>query len=481
LRAFEGGTDVPTKPTKPTLQKVDLGFKPKDIDKAKWQELRATYDLSGLPPYPAQTKTVQLVNRETRSSLFAKYDLTATETAGRWWGASYEVAVDADGYEIAKVMPTGNLIFRGPSSPADETKKDYYTFLLGGSRVISTTEDADGFVFLQSPRDDYSLGTPIPVNGDPLVLTLEAQNLNDFALAFAVQLKLSADGLINWQTQIYNAVRAKEQELVDAENREALIQYQSDLGDYHRALKELAGTAVNAVLQGESSAANQRVVDRELRRHCLAELSREFDEDTSDDTVRALETVGEWDVGISFEKMKVHESMVDGEDVTTFGWEPEPHKAHYPATRLSAARKKGNLVQFLEQAFDWDNLSYLFYPYFWATPPKWIELMNRADDADPFYTAFLQAGSARVLVSVTPGYEQAVLHYLATGQPWDGGTAPAIGDPLFVAVYQELRNEQDNLAGATPEGEPWPFVLPTSLTYLDGGDPLPTFPAAPGG
>ena len=57
-----------------------------------------------------------------------------------------------------------------------------------------------------------------------------------------------------------------------------------------------------------------------------------------------------------------------------------------------------------------------------------------------------------------------------------------IGDPLFVAVYQELRNQQDNFAAATPEGDPWEFVLPTSLTYIDGGDPLPTFPQdAPGG
>ena len=104
--------------------------------------------------------------------------------------------------------------------------------------------------------------------------------------------------------------------------------------------------------------------------------------------------------------------------------------------------------------------------------------MSRFDDADPFYTAFLQAGAARVLVSVTPGYEHAVMHYLATGQPWDGGVAPAIGDPLYVALYQEIRNQEDNLANATAEGEPWSFVLPTSLTYLEGGDPLPTFPSS---
>jgi hypothetical protein len=478
LRAFEGGTEVPTKPTKPELKKVDLGFTPQNITKNKWQELRITYDLSGVPPYPAESKTVQLVDRETRSSLFAKYDLQAGETKERWWATSYQVAVDAEGYEVVKLMPTGNLVFLGPSQAADSLK-DYYFFALNGTRVMSPTEDADGFLYLLSPRNDITINAPIAIDGENVVLTFEAQNLRDFALTFELELKLSDQGKLDWQTQVYNAVRAKEQELVDAENREALIQYQSAIGDYYRALRDLEGTAVNTLLQGESSAANHRVIDIELRRHCLAELTKEFDADTSDDTISSLTTIGRWDVEVFFQKMKVNETKRrDGQTTTTFGWEPERHTAHYPATKLPEARRKGSMVQFLEQAFDWDNLSYLFYPYFWSTPPKWIDLMSRSDDADPVYTSFLQAGAARVLVSVTPGYEHAVMHYLATGQAWDGGVTPAIGDPLFIAIYQELRNQQDNLATATPEGDPWPFVLPTSLTYLDGGDPLPTFPQA---
>ena len=223
------------------------------------------------------------------------------------------------------------------------------------------------------------------------------------------------------------------------------------------------------------------MVDRELRRHCLAELTLEFDADWSNDRLSNIETIASHDVTISFQKMKVEEGPGDT-GTATFEWKPETHTAHYPETMLTPARRKATMIQFLEQAFDWDNLSYLFYPYFWATRPKWIDLLSRADDADATYSSFLQAGSARVLVSVTPGYEHAVAHYLATGEPWNGGAAPVIGDPLFVAVYQEIRNEQDNLADARPEGEPWPFVLPTSLTYLDGGDPLPTIPqVTPGG
>jgi len=39
-----------------------------------------------------------------------------------------------------------------------------------------------------------------------------------------------------------------------------------------------------------------------------------------------------------------------------------------------------------------------------------------------------------LLTAVTPAYEEAVLHYLATGEPWEAGPAPVIGDPLYSAV-----------------------------------------------
>ena len=106
--------------------------------------------------------------------------------------------------------------------------------------------------------------------------------------------------------------------------------------------------------------------------------------------------------------------------------------------------------------------------------------MNRADDADANMSAFLQAGSVRILLAVTPGYDSAVLHFLATREPWDGGPAPVIGDPLFIPLYEEVRKQQDDLYNATPEGELWTFTIPSSLVYLDdSGVTLPTFPDNP--
>ena len=62
------------------------------------------------------------------------------------------------------------------------------------------------------------------------------------------------------------------------------------------------------------------------------------------------------------------------------------------------------------------------------------------------------------------------------GRIWGGGETPRLDDPLFVSLADELRNQTDDLQGATPEGDPWEVVLPTTLVWLQKDGTLPTFP-----
>jgi hypothetical protein len=59
---------------------------------------------------------------------------------------------------------------------------------------------------------------------------------------------------------------------------------------------------------------------------------------------------------------------------------------------------------------------------------------------------------------------------------WAGGGRPIIGSVLYESIAEELKQRTDDLAGATPEGEPWEFALPTTLVWLQPDDKLPTFP-----
>jgi hypothetical protein len=80
-----------------------------------------------------------------------------------------------------------------------------------------------------------------------------------------------------------------------------------------------------------------------------------------------------------------------------------------------------------------------------------------------------------VVIPVHPSYNDAVLYYLETGEIWNGGDAPRIDDPLFISIHEELRNQTDDLGNATPEGDKWEVVLPTTLVYLQKDSDLPEY------
>jgi hypothetical protein len=71
------------------------------------------------------------------------------------------------------------------------------------------------------------------------------------------------------------------------------------------------------------------------------------------------------------------------------------------------------IMRFFQDAFEWHLMSYILYPYFWGRRDSYGYRSNLIDN-DPLHQKFLRAGAARVIVSVTPGYEERVLYYLDT-------------------------------------------------------------------
>jgi tetratricopeptide (TPR) repeat protein len=119
-------------------------------------------------------------------------------------------------------------------------------------------------------------------------------------------------------------------------------------------------------------------------------------------------------------------------------------------------------IQFFEQAFEWNIMSYQFYPFYWAEKSTWTNHYQQ-DNNDPLFRAFLQSGMARVIVTVTPGYEEAVNFYMATGQIWNSGQVPTIDDPEFQSIIDDLRITESVVE------ETWESRVPTSLTVIQAG------------
>ena len=139
--------------------------------------------------------------------------------------------------------------------------------------------------------------------------------------------------------------------------------------------------------------------------------------------------------------------------------------------------KYTSTAKFLEQAFEWSIKDYTFYPYFWAERSQWQELYL-TENVDPLFRSFLQAGMARVIVTVRPGFEEAVQYFLETGKVWMGGESPVIGDPLYMSIAAEMIEPT-----GVKQGKYWITRIPTTLTILqakstglDVEEPLPIFP-----
>lgn len=131
-------------------------------------------------------------------------------------------------------------------------------------------------------------------------------------------------------------------------------------------------------------------------------------------------------------------------------------------------------VRFFEQAFEWEHIMYFFYPYFWGWKQGWKNRML-LDDVDPRFGDFLRAGAARVVFPVRPGFEAAVVHYLETGEIWNGGPPPDISGSLYVPIIKEIQEATGAPGGEVAQGDSWEVRLPTTLVRIRANNDLPTW------
>jgi hypothetical protein len=131
----------------------------------------------------------------------------------------------------------------------------------------------------------------------------------------------------------------------------------------------------------------------------------------------------------------------------------------------------GAMVAFFERAFEWENIMYTYYPYFWGRSQRWGELIL-IQDINPEFERFLKAGAARVVVPVRPGYEAAMAHYHETGAIWMGKEMPDMFSDLYVSIIDEIKARNLALEEEVCVAQ-WDVKLPTTLVMLKEDDTLP--------
>jgi hypothetical protein len=165
--------------------------------------------------------------------------------------------------------------------------------------------------------------------------------------------------------------------------------------------------------------------------------------------------------------------------------EPKPPKKHFPLPRVKpwqsvpspseeqSTQKQGRIVRFFEQAFEWEQMTYFFYPYYWGRKKTWYDKVLKEND-DPLFADFLNAGEARVVIPVRPTFNASLLYFsMVGGEIWEGGELPNIADTNYLPITEEIKESTGAPGKETPQGEPWKIKLPTQLIKLrtDGKRP----------
>lgn len=146
-----------------------------------------------------------------------------------------------------------------------------------------------------------------------------------------------------------------------------------------------------------------------------------------------------------------------------------------PTIDFNEVKPEGEYIRFFENAFEWTQMTYVLYPYFWGNPGKtWLRSLKIGLD-DPRHEEFLKSGCARVVVPVRPEFNAAILKYLENGDLWDGENPDDIDieHSLFVPVWREIMERQGALQQQPEIEDTWQFTLPTNIQIITNGLPTP--------
>ncbi len=97
--------------------------------------------------------------------------------------------------------------------------------------------------------------------------------------------------------------------------------------------------------------------------------------------------------------------------------------------------RMGELIKFLHEAVEWENVLYFIYPYFWDAPRN-QPLKRFLHHPDSLHETFLRGGAARVVLTVRPGFEHDFTQLFETSfkeEPIPGDDHP------YMTIADEIR------------------------------------------
>lgn len=309
------------------------------------------------------------------------------------------------GYECHEIRGAVNYNYK-----ARVGAKAYIKIATGGKNWQETNLRGTGNVSRNFTHTNLSIGTAINVS-------VNTKKITAFTLSIDAKCRLKANIFEQWQQDVFNAI-------MEAYNRQ--LQAYNDALAAEEAANEAAGAIEEDSTLATNPKFNAQVINTELKRLCIEMLTKPF--------------------GIPQGKDFYQEGECEVPEIK-LGKDLDIYSSH---------------VKFFEQAFDWNLMSQLFYPYYWAKKCDWKSLFQSQASNDHIFQAFLQSGMGRIMVPVREGFEDAVAFFMETGQIWNGnGIVIDTDDELYLSIVDEMTYTEGVI-----EGEEWETIVPSSLTIV---------------
>jgi len=261
-------------------------------------------------------------------------------------------------------------------------------------------------------------------NSGLITVKVNTRKFDEFSLTAILTCELKDTVYTQWQQDSFDAIMSAYQQKLDEYNA-IVTMSQAEVEAVQEETEEKAKT--------RNTGFNDEIILTELKRLSIEILTKPFDDITQGKNFYATEE--NW-------KCKV------------------PHLVD-----LEKLKDYSSQAKFFEQAFDWELMAKLFYPYYWGNKCQWKELFRSQESNDHIFRKFLQSGLSRIIVPVKQGFENAVTYYMETGDIWNG-TEMVINtsDDLYLSINDEI----SYLEGVVEDQ--WKTRVPTALSIIQAGN-----------
>jgi hypothetical protein len=315
-------------------------------------------------PFTLRVEDINEYNYTNLAAQFGSGDLESPPplilSTAFGWKSNVEEGAEWNGEETAEGklrVPEGykpgalNYSFTAQRKNEDSYSTCHLSIAVGGIVLV------DQFTTGDSGQYDFSDDDLDVQNQEGLGVTIRvSQHFDKTAMInLLLQSERTNEYLTAWKLRIFQRCRQQYEELKSA---------------YLRKKEELQFTDQSGAI-GRSELENRETIQQELKKWCIKALrGKPFD----------------------FNDMVLYNSMLESDPYSALHTQP--------------------FIWFHENSFEWSNMVYLFYPYFWGNRYQWKDKLAIREN-DFLFQQFLQAGYAKVIVPVNPDAEAQVLRYIS--------------------------------------------------------------------